>query len=149
MNVDEASSSASPAGDISPITGTSEGKALESKKCKSEPSFKTLPNFTCAIPAQLAHITFPAEGCFQPVHPVSTRTPKTTKGKASTVSAVKAPSLVPLGVTSERYTGGGRILILINQSLDEPAEYIEAELPVLVPAVEAAASPAPGATVSA
>ncbi|KAH8112945.1 hypothetical protein DFH11DRAFT_1545478 [Phellopilus nigrolimitatus] len=111
MNVDEASSSASPAGDISPITGM---------------------------------------GCFQPVRPVSTRTPKTMMGKASTVSAVKTPSLVPLGVIYERYTDSGGILILIGQSSDEPAEYIEVELPALVPApaVEATASPAPGATVS-
>ncbi|KAH8120111.1 26S proteasome regulatory complex, non-ATPase subcomplex, Rpn2/Psmd1 subunit [Phellopilus nigrolimitatus] len=158
MKVDEPSHSVLPAGDISPITSTvsnlpeaskSEGKAPESKKRKSEPSFEKLPNFSRVIPAQLAHVTFPAEGRFQPVRPVSTRTPKTTKGKASTASAVKTPSLVPLGVTSERYAGGGGILILIDQSPDEPAEYIEAELPAPVPPVAAAVSPAPAATVPA
>ncbi|KAH8114099.1 26S proteasome subunit [Phellopilus nigrolimitatus] len=60
MKVDEPSHSVSPAGDISPITSTvsnlpeaskSEGKALESKKRKSEPSFEKLSNFSRIIPA--------------------------------------------------------------------------------------------------
>ncbi|KAH8118596.1 hypothetical protein DFH11DRAFT_1568262 [Phellopilus nigrolimitatus] len=132
-----------------PEASNLEGKASESKMCKSEPSFEKLPNFSRIIPAQLTHITFTAESRFKPVRPVSTQMPRTAKGMASTPSAVKTPSLVQLGVMSECYAGGGGTLILIDQPPDEPAEYIEAEIPAPVPPVEATVSLAPAATVSA
>lgn len=150
MKIDEPST-AGTAGDISPITGTvsnlpdtakTEGQPGETKKQrKSEPPFEKLSNYSRVVPAQLAHVSFPAEGRFQPVRPVSNRAPKAPKGKSSATSSTKTPSSLALGVASERYAGGGGILILIDQSPDEPIEYIEPEVP---PPVEAITS-APGA----
>ncbi|KAH8105572.1 hypothetical protein DFH11DRAFT_1834041 [Phellopilus nigrolimitatus] len=146
MNMDEASLSASPAGNISPTTGAvsnlpevpkSEGKAPKSKRSKSELSFEKLPNFT-------------AQRLFPTCSPCLDLDAEDHEGEGiDSICSENTPSLVPLGLTFECYAGNGKILILTNQSLDEPAEYIEAELPVLVPAVEATASPALGAAVSA
>ncbi|KAH8120108.1 hypothetical protein DFH11DRAFT_1558341 [Phellopilus nigrolimitatus] len=119
------------------------------KRRKYELSFEKLPNFPRIIPAQLTYITFTAESRFKPVRPVSTQMTRTVKGMASTPSAVKICSLVQLGVTSECYAGGGGTLILIDQPPDEPAEYIEVEIPAPVPPVEATVALAPAATVSA
>ncbi|KAI5122570.1 hypothetical protein M0805_004787 [Coniferiporia weirii] len=144
------------AGDISPITDSvsnlpesskSEGKVPEGKRLrKSEPSFEKLPNFSRVTPAQLAHITFPVEGRFQPVRPVSTRTVKPLKGKALATPTGKTPSSAALGVTPERYAGGGGILILIDQTPDESVEYIVPDVPE---PVEPAAPPPIAADASA
>lgn len=110
--------------------GERDGKPAETKKRKSEPASERLPNFSRVTPAQLAHIVFPPEGRFQPVRPVSTRSPKSSKGKAPlTASPAKTPTAAALGVTSERYAGGGGILILIDQAPEEPVEFIEEEVP--------------------
>ena len=139
MKTDEPSTSAGVAGDISPISGTvsnlpdsqkPDSKVGDAKKRKVEPQSEKLPNFSRVTPAQLAHIVFPAEGRFQPVRPVSTRSPKSTKGKAPVAPLLKTPSSTALGVTSERYAGGGGILILIDQTPGEPIEFIEPEVPV-------------------
>lgn len=154
MKTEDPSSSSGPAGDISPISGTvsnlpeaskADSKPTETKKRKAEPSSEKLPNFSRVTPAQLAHVVFPAEGRFQPVRPVSTRTPKSSKGKSTAQSAAKTPASAALGTTAERYAGGGGILILIDQSPDEEAEFIEAEVP---PADEPAVAPSVGVPVT-
>ncbi|EJD04170.1 26S proteasome regulatory complex, non-ATPase subcomplex, Rpn2/Psmd1 subunit [Fomitiporia mediterranea MF3/22] len=146
MKADESSSSTVVPGDISPIAGTvsnlpdaqkTDAKTVDAKKRKQEPSSEKLPNFSRVTPAQLAHVVFPSEGRFHPVRPVSTRSAKSGKGKASFSSSVKTPTTTALGVTSERYAGGGGILILIDQAPGEPVEFIEAEVPVAAPPANA------------
>lgn len=161
MKVDEPPTSTAPPGDISPITGSvsnlpdatakADGKAAEVKKPrKAEPSFEKLPNLSRVTPMQLAHITFPSEGRYQPVRPVSTRSAKPSKGKAAAGSKAP-PAAAALGIASERYAGGGGILLLIDQRPGEPAELIESEVapaPQAPPAAMdvAAPEPAPAAT---
>ncbi|THH10931.1 hypothetical protein EW145_g999 [Phellinidium pouzarii] len=149
------------AGDISPIADMisnlpdeskaepdapkAESKASDSKKLrKVEPSFEKLTNFSRVTSAQLAYITFPAEGRFQPVRPVSTQPPKPAKGKAPTAFETKAPSSTVYSVASDRYAGGGGILILMDQTPDEPVEYIVDEVPVSADPINAPEGP--GAT---
>lgn len=121
MNPDEPSSPTKH-GDISPINGSISNLADEGKGSastskpprKAEPLSEMLPNMSRVTPAQLAYITFPSEGRYQPVRAVSSR---------KVPSAHSAPS--SLGLTSEKYAGGGGILILADQQPDEEAEFIE------------------------
>ncbi|KAL5495465.1 RPN2 [Sanghuangporus weigelae] len=126
-----------------------DGNSLETKKRKSEPSSERLPNFSRVIPAQLAHIVFPPEGRFLPVRPVSTRSPKSAKGKSFLLSSAKTPMTAALGVPSERYAGGGGILILIDQAPGESVEFIEEEIPPPPPPPADSATTATGAPVPA
>ncbi|KAJ7125679.1 D-isomer specific 2-hydroxyacid dehydrogenase [Mycena crocata] len=137
---DEPLSPGKDAGDISPINGSisnlaEEGKPSTTKSTKkSEPSFEMLPNLSRVTPAQLAYISFPAEGRFQPVRAVSaTPAPPRGGGKASPA---------PVGLVSEKYAGGGCILILSDLQPEEEAEFIDFEPPAQAPASE----PAPPAT---
>jgi 26S proteasome regulatory subunit N2 len=159
MKVDEpAAASTSGGGDISPIAEAGAGlsediskseeqgkeKSSENKRSRKEPSFEKLSNFSRVMPAQLAHISFPAEGRYQPVRPVATRSAqKTSKGKAVASATSKPTSTAAaLGTAAERYAGGGGILILIDQTPSEPAEFIETELPrPAAPTVPTAAEP--------
>jgi len=112
---------------------TEDSKPSTSKK-KSEPAFEMRTNFSRVTPAQLAYISFPGDGRYQPVRPVST---KSQISKSSKLIAGGSPSL--LGLSSEKYAGGGGILILMDSRPNEPVEFIEAE-----PAPElAAAAPVP------
>ncbi|KAF6766119.1 armadillo-type protein [Ephemerocybe angulata] len=112
-------------GDVSPINQLSdEGKPSTSKK-KLEPSFEIKPNFSRVTPAQLAYISFPPEGRYQPVRTV---TSSSKGGKASV-----PPSVRGAGLASEKYGGGGGILILTDLRPEEEAEYIELETPAIVP----------------
>ncbi|KDQ63503.1 hypothetical protein JAAARDRAFT_119183 [Jaapia argillacea MUCL 33604] len=114
-------------GDVSPLAGSlsdladgvPEGKIKSSRK--PEPSFEEISNFSRVTPAQFSYITFPAEGRYQPVRPVSMHS---KNGKAGSRSL------------AGRYAGGGGILILVDQSPDEDAEFIEFEtqLPISAPA---------------
>jgi 26S proteasome regulatory subunit N2 len=109
---------------------TEDSKPSTSKK-KSEPAFEMRTNFSRVTPAQLAYISFPGDGRYRPVRPVST---KSQISKSSKLIAGGSPSVVGLG--SEKYAGGGGILILIDSRPDEPAEFIETEpAPVLAAAV--------------
>lgn len=148
MKIDEPSSSSVPVGDISPIAGTvsnlpdplkTDVKAPESKRVsrKSEPSSEKLPNFSRVTRAQLAHITFDVDGRYQPVRPVSGRPLKSSKGKSS----IGKPPSSNLGITTERNPGGGGILILIDQTPFEPAEFIESEVPAQPPTAPELAVP--------
>ncbi|KIY50568.1 26S proteasome subunit RPN2a [Fistulina hepatica ATCC 64428] len=104
------------AGDISPIAGS------------SEPSFEVLPNFSRVTPAQLTYISFPADGRYQPVRPVS----------------LSPKHLRSLGLSSEGPVVGGGILILDDRYPDQPEEFIELQEtpPVSAASVPGAAAPA-------
>ena len=77
------------------------------------------------------------------MRPVSTRPPKTTKGK-SAPPQTKAPSSTAVGPATERTGGCGGILILIDQSPGEDVEFIEEEVaaPVVPPTDQPIAMPA-------
>lgn len=135
-------------GDVSPIIQSvsnlaDESKASTSKPKKTEPVSELRPNFSRVTPAQLSYISFAADGRYQPVRAVSTKTPLSKSGKAV---AVAAASLMGLG--SQKYAGGGGILILTDSQSSEEAEYIEIEtaIPVVPPP---AAQAAPAASVPA
>jgi len=121
-------------GDISPISGSisnlaEQGKASTSKSGrKTEPSFERLQNLSRVTPAQLAYVTFPADGRYQPVRPVSTKPASRTKGYKSSVS-------------TEGFAGVGGILIMIDQRPEEVTDLIDPLEPsVLAAAAEPAAS---------
>lgn len=115
--------------DGSPSTNTPEDVK---PKRKSEPSSENVANFSRVTPTQLAYISFPPEGRYQPVRPVSLNTvPPKTGGKGNpNPGARKAPS----GVASERYAGGGGILLMVDERPDTEAEFISFEPPVVEPA---------------
>ena len=119
-----ADASTSQHGDVSPIS-LAEGSP---KPRKSEPTSEKLSNFSRVTPAQLAYISFSPENRFQPVRVVSTRPPPSSK-------APKTPASVALA--TERYAGGGGILIMSDTRADEECEYIEFE-------TQPVAQPAPG-----
>jgi len=109
-------------GDISPINRSISNLAEENSSTskvarKAEPTFEIRPNFSRVTPAQLAHISFPPEGRYQPVRPVS----------ASTVSRVTTPAGPSTTLTSEKFAGGGGILILDDLRPEEEGEFIDFE----------------------
>jgi len=126
-------------GDISPINGSISNLADDKSSTpkpsrKTEPSFEKLPNFSRVMPAQLAHITFPADGRYQPVRAVSTKAPSSIKGgKAVVAPAGSKSATAAIGLSSEKYAGGGGILILVDESPDQDAELIEFEALALAP----------------
>jgi len=146
MKSEEPSSSTEPPssakhGDISPINGSisnlaDDGKPSTSKLTrKSEPSFEKLPNFSRVMPAQLAHVTFPADGRYQPVRAVSTRAPSSIKnGKATVAPAGSKSATSAISLSSEKYAGGGGILILVDETPYQEAEFIEFSAPAATPA---------------
>ena len=83
---------------------------------KLEPSFEILGNFSRVTPAQMASITFPSDGRYQPVRAVSTRTTGSSASAAGRLA----------GSVSEN-AGGGGILIMIDQRPYEEADYLEFE----------------------
>jgi 26S proteasome regulatory subunit N2 len=139
MKVDESSPSPKH-GDVSPINGfisnlAEDSKALTSKpQRKIEPSSEVLPNFSRVTPAQLAHIVFPADGRYQPVRAVTAMSTQ-RNGKAVPTSVTTS-----LGLASEKYAGGGGILILTDLRPDEEAEYINLNP---APALEVASDSVP------
>ncbi|KAH9937189.1 26S proteasome regulatory complex non-ATPase subcomplex Rpn2/Psmd1 subunit [Fomitopsis serialis] len=110
-----------------------DSEASTSTPKRKEPSVEKLPNFSRVVPAQVSYISFPQDSRYQPVRVVSTRSVPTKGGKASAPKS----SLVP-GITSERYAGGGGILILADQRPDEEPDYIEFETQAILAANEAA-----------
>jgi 26S proteasome regulatory subunit N2 len=46
-----------------------------------KPSFKKLPNFSWVVPAQLMHITFPADGRYQHIWAIPTKAPSDLKNE--------------------------------------------------------------------
>ena len=86
-------------------------KLLHKTKLLSE----TLTNFSHVTPAQLIHITFPADSRYQPVHAISVRTPSSFKNSKATVAPVGSKlATAALGLASEKYVGGGGILIFVD-----------------------------------
>ena len=139
MKVDEPVASTSATGDSTAAESTtpdgllksSDDKPTDSKRARKEPLSEKLSNFSRVTPVQLGHITFPLDGRYQPVRPVTTRlAQKSSKSKA----VANAGTKIALGSGVERYVGGGGILILIDQAPNEPAEFIETEVPRPAPA---------------
>ena len=134
MKPEEVSSvSSGKHGNISPINGSisnlaEDGKPLGSKTHKGEPMSETLPNFSRFTPTQLAHIHFPADGRYQPVCAVSTKA-STKSGKSAVQPMGNILAMATLGIPSK--TGGG-IFILVDQLLDEDAEFIKLTVPAVV-----------------
>ena len=114
-----------------------EGKPVSKKK--AEPGFENRPNFSRVTPAQLPYISFPSDGRYQPVRAVSSKSSLSKTGKA--VASASQLASVPLGLGSEKYGGGGGILILTDLRASEPAEFIEFQPPPAAPA----AAPVPSA----
>lgn len=157
---DEGSTTAAAHGDVSPINGSlsnladpadsasakpEPAKAAEVKKPrKTEPAFEKLPNFSRVTPAQLAHVVFPPDCRYHPIRPVSTRSApmSSAKGKAAVNGIRSSAPAAALGLASERYAGGGGILLLIDQHPEEPVELMESELVPEVPVATVDETPA-------
>ncbi|KAF5312814.1 hypothetical protein D9619_003415 [Psilocybe cf. subviscida] len=131
-------------GDVSPITQSvanlaDDGKASTSaaKAKKTEPSFEQKPNFSRVTPAQLAFISFPADGRYQPVRAVSAKSPSSKSGKVGAASTA-------LVLGSEKYAGGGGILLLTDSRPEEEASYIEIQTAAIAaPQAQRQPSPVP------
>lgn len=131
-------------GDVSPITQSvsnladdSKGSASTSKAKKAEPNFEQKPNFSRVTPAQLAFISFPSDGRYQPVRAVSPKSPSSKSGKAGAASTA-------LVLGSEKYAGGGGILLLTDSRPEEEASYIEIQTAaVAAPQAQRQPSPVP------
>ena len=144
MKSDEVSSPKD--GDVSPITQSvlnlgDESKASSSRIGKKlEAAFEVRPNFSRVTPTQLAYISFPANDRYQPVRAVSAKTSPTKAGKAAAASGRRTPpSTLALG--SEKYAGGGGILIMTDLRPNEVAEFIEIETASTLAAPEAVVAP--------
>ncbi|KAG6862388.1 hypothetical protein C0995_011828 [Termitomyces sp. Mi166 len=114
-------------GDVSPINRSISNLAETSTSSKStkkaEPAFELRPNFSRVTPAQVAHISF-SSGCrYQPVRPLSGHPSTEYKTGISHPSSYAA---------SEKYAGGGGILILVDLRPEEESEILEFEPPVEV-----------------
>ena len=144
MKSDETSSPKD--GDVSPITQSvlnlgDESKASSSRTGKKpEPAYEVRPNFSRVTPTQLAYISFPANDRYQPVRAVSAKTSVTKAGKAAAASGRRTPSST-LAQGSEKYAGGGGILIMTDLRPNEEAEFIEIETASTLAAPETVAVP--------
>lgn len=131
-------------GDVSPIIHNigDESKASSSRiGKKTEPAFEVRPNFSRVTPTQLAYISFAGNNRYQPVRAVSAKTSSTRSGKAGAASGRHIPSPTSLALGSEKYAGGGGILIMTDLRPDEEAEFIEIETASTVAAPQAAVAP--------
>ena len=108
-------------GDISPIAATISN--LADAPPAPEPTSEKLTNFSRVTPAQMVHITFPSDCRYQPVRLVSTQPAPSRRSFKSLVS-------------TEKYAGGGGILLLIDQRPGEEPSYIEFATPAPTPQVE-------------
>ena len=109
--------------------GSDESKATPTKR-KAEPNFERVANFSRVTPAQLGFISFPTDGRYQPVRPVSSYAPAVKGGKTMSSGAGKKGN-GPASLSSERYAGGGGILILVDEQPDEEADLIDLSPPVV------------------
>lgn len=129
---EEPSSSFARDGDISPINRSLSNLADENKPSAtkaSEPAFELRPNFSRVTPAQVVHVSFPVGSRYRPVRPVS--------ANPNPVRTATEPVLGPSSTASERYAGGGGILILVDSRPDDEAEYLEFETPTNLTTVAA------------
>lgn len=123
-------------GDVSPINDSisnlaEDGKPSTSKAGtrKNEPLSENLPNFARVMPAQLAHIAFPPDSRYQPVRAVSAKASSNKGAKAGVAPAGSKSATAAIGLSSEKYAGGGGILILTDRFPDQEAEFIEINPP--------------------
>ena len=107
-------------GDVSPLSGSLSNLA---ENPLPEPTFERLANFSRVTPAQMIHVTFPRDGRYHPVRPVST-----FHGSHKSVTGIIT--------TAERYAGGGGILILHDHRPSETPEYYEFTTQPATPAAE-------------
>ncbi|KAF8140347.1 26S proteasome regulatory complex non-ATPase subcomplex Rpn2 Psmd1 subunit [Boletus edulis] len=105
--------------------GSEESKAISTKR-KAEPSFEKVANFSRVTPAQLSYISFPSDGRYQPVRPVSLHAQAAKGGRALSTGVGKKGSS---GLLSERYAGGGGILILVDERPGDEVELIDLSPP--------------------
>jgi len=129
---EDPSSSFTRDGDISPINRSLSNLADENKPSTAktpEPAFELRPNFSRVTPAQVAHVSFPVGSRYRPVRPVSAN-PNPVRITTETV-------LGPSSIATERYAGGGGILILVDSRPDDEAEYLEFETPTYLTTQEA------------
>ncbi|KAF8898847.1 hypothetical protein BD779DRAFT_1666615 [Infundibulicybe gibba] len=133
-------------GDVSPITRSisdlvGESKPIASKTGKkAEPSFEMLPNFSRVTPAQLSHISFPADCRYQPVRAISMN---------SHLSKAGGPARTTTGPAPEKFAGGGGILILADLRPHEDSEFIEFETATAPSTTESPTNPVPNGNVTA
>lgn len=137
MQTDQPSTSGQH-GDVSPINGTMSNLPEDGKTKRKEPMSESLSNFSRVTPSQFAYIVLPPGSRYQPVRPVSTKAaPPSAKGKTIKTSSATFTS---------KYAGGGGILMLQDLKPDEPAEFIDLQPPVQLPAPpEPVTLPAAGA----
>jgi 26S proteasome regulatory subunit N2 len=91
---------------------TDKGPAADKKK--KEPTSETLQNFSRVTTAQLAHISFPPDSRFQPVRSF---TPPTASVRHK-LKGVGKPA-------TERYAGGGGIIMLVDRCPGEETKFID------------------------
>jgi 26S proteasome regulatory subunit N2 len=78
------------------------------KRRTPEPTSEKLSNFSRVTPAQLSYIRFPLDGRFHPVRAVTS-----------------FPVGKPSSSKSERYAGGGGIVILVDRTPGAPNEWVQ------------------------
>lgn len=110
----------------SPTEGTS-------SKRRAEPNSERIANFSRVTPVQLGYVSFPPEGRYQPVRPVTSST-----RSASGSSTKKGRGIVP-----ERYGGAGGILVLVDGRPEEEGELIDLEPPAPTAPVASASGGVP------
>ena len=110
--------------------GSDESKAISTKR-RAEPTFEKVANFSRVTPAQLSYISFPPDGRYQPVRPVSLHVQAAKGGRAVSAGAGKKGN-GSSGLLSEQYAGGGGILILVDERPDDEAELIDLSPPAVV-----------------
>uniref|UniRef100_A0A0W0FGL5 26S proteasome regulatory subunit RPN2 n=1 Tax=Moniliophthora roreri TaxID=221103 RepID=A0A0W0FGL5_MONRR len=91
-----------------------------SSKSKKESSFENIPNFSRVTPAQLAYISFPSDGRYQPVRALTAATATSSRSTKDQ----KHPE--------EKFSGGGGILMLTDTRPDEPEEILDTRLIMIV-----------------
>ncbi|KAI0320354.1 26S proteasome regulatory complex non-ATPase subcomplex Rpn2/Psmd1 subunit [Amylostereum chailletii] len=128
MKSDEPPATSSP-------EGASDSQQVDSKPIKrKEPGFETIGNFTRVTPAQSTYVVFPSSSRYQPVRPLSTRLPTSSR-------TGRGGKSIATSLASEKYAGGGGIIMLIDTQPEEATEYVEAFVPPPQPPVVIAGNP--------
>lgn len=89
-------------------------KAATSEKKRKEPTSETLENFSRVTPGQLPHISFPPDARFQPVRSFIPPSP-----------AIKSKLKGASKGTTERFAGGGGIIMLIDRKPGEETKFVD------------------------
>ena len=108
-----------------------EGKDKDKEPKKKEATSEIKSNLTRVTPSQLSYVSFPKEGRYQPVRPVSSKPSTSSSGKTKVATGAAV---------------GGGILLLVDKRPGEPGNFISLE-PTPIPeaaAQQQAAAPAQG-----